>query len=85
MRPAGSEKFPVVIYLHGNQDLIDNRVDSLVALTIFGVGVMLVECPGYGRSGGKPSEASITAAVVAAFDYLIGSAGVDGNRIIAYG
>jgi pimeloyl-ACP methyl ester carboxylesterase len=85
LQPAGSVKFPVVIYFHGNKELIYNRIDSLVALTTFGVGVMLVEYPGYGRSGGQPSEVSITAAAVAAFDYLLGSAGVDGSRIIAYG
>ena len=83
--PTAAQPFPVVIYLHGNGELIDDDVASLAALTEEGLGVLLVEYPGYGRSGGRPSERSITAAAVAAFDYLHGRADVDDKRIVAYG
>ena len=33
-----------------------------------GIGVLLVEYPGYGRSAGRPSEDSITATMLAAYD-----------------
>jgi fermentation-respiration switch protein FrsA (DUF1100 family) len=50
-----------------------------------GLHVMLVEYPGYGRSEGAPSEESITAAAVAAYDALSSRPDVDPARIIAFG
>ena len=85
LRPAGATPFPVVLFLHGNGELIDDHVGALAPLTEAGMGVLLVEYPGYGRSGGRPSERSITAAALAAFDYLRGRADVDGERIVAHG
>ena len=85
LRPPASTAFPVVIFMHGNGELIDHHVAPLAPLTRQGVGVLLVEYPGYGRSGGSPNERSITAAVVAAFDYLSVQPEVDRERIVAYG
>ena len=84
LAPAASAPFPVVMFMHGNGELIDDHVDVL-ALTGEGLGVLLVEYPGYGRSGGRPNQRSITAAVVAAFDYLGAQPQVDSERIVAYG
>jgi pimeloyl-ACP methyl ester carboxylesterase len=47
--------------------------------------VLLVEYPGYGRSGGKPSERSITATLLAAFDRVTTDPRVDATRVIGYG
>ena len=85
LQPAASTPFPVVMFMHGNGELIDDHVAALAPLTREGVGVLLVEYPGYGRSGGSPNERSITAAVVAAFDYLSVQPQVDAERIVAYG
>ena len=85
LAPApSSSPFPVVMFMHGNGELIDDHADVL-ELTGEGFGVLLVEYPGYGRSGGSPNERSITAAVVAAFDYLSSQPRVDAGRIVAYG
>lgn len=46
---------------------------------------MLVEYPGYGRSGGRPSQKSITAAFVAAYDAVISREDVDPSKIILFG
>ncbi len=46
---------------------------------------MLVEYPGYGRSGGKPSQRSITRIIVAAHDFVTNQTGVDADAIIAHG
>ena len=81
---APASPFPVVMFMHGNGELIDDHADVL-ELTGEGLGVLLVEYPGYGRSGGRPNERSITAAVVAAFDYLNAQPQVDAERIVAYG
>ena len=85
LRPAASTPFPVVMFMHGNGELIDDHVAVLARLTEAGIGVLLVEYPGYGRSGGRPNERSITAAAVAAFDHLSGQPWVDAGRIVAYG
>jgi uncharacterized protein len=76
---------PAVLFMHGNGELIDYWLDPLAALPRDGVGVLLVEYPGYGRSGGRPSEASIRVAMVAAFDHLAGQPEVDPDRIVAWG
>ena len=85
LAPAASTPFPVVMFMHGNGELIDDHVHALAPLAREGVGVLLVEYPGYGRSAGRPNERSITAAAVAAFDYLSVHPRVDAERIVAYG
>ena len=53
---------PVVIFAHGNGEVTDYWVGALDGFRERGIGVLLVEYPGYGRSTGAPSEASIRAA-----------------------
>ena len=67
--PAGAGAVPLIIYTHGNGELIDHWVAPFAAMTDAGVAVLLVEYPGYGRSGGRPSRDSISAAIIAAFDF----------------
>lgn len=79
-RPA-----PLVIYTHGNGELIDHWVAPFAAVTDAGVAVLLVEYPGYGRSGGRPTRDSIIAAIVAAYDFASVQPEIDARRIVAYG
>ena len=44
------EPSPAVIFAHGNGELIDFWPDELKRFNHFGIGVMLLEYPGYGRS-----------------------------------
>jgi pimeloyl-ACP methyl ester carboxylesterase len=76
---------PALIFAHGNGELIDYWLDPFERVRAWGVGVLLVEYPGYGRSGGKPSEASIVRTMSAAWDHLAGRPEVDSRRIIAWG
>lgn len=76
---------PALVFTHGNGELIDHWLDEFELVRGWGLGVLLVEYPGYGRSGGKPSEASITRTVVEAYDYLLSRQDVDPERIVAYG
>jgi fermentation-respiration switch protein FrsA (DUF1100 family) len=75
----------VLVYFHGNGELIDYLPSDLDEPRSFGLGVLLVEYPGYGRSEGAPSEASITATALAAFDWTQAQAHVDPRRVVAYG
>src|SRR6185295_5826038 len=50
---------PLMIYAHGNGELIDLWADEFAPLRAAGIHVLLVEYPGYGRSAGTPSESSV--------------------------
>jgi len=88
LAPAGAgpdRPAPAIVFAHGNGELIDYWLDEFEIVRSWGVGVLLVEYPGYGRSGGLPSEATITQAMLDAFDYLARRRDVDPGRIVAYG
>ncbi len=76
---------PLLIYTHGNGELIDFWADRFEPLRAAGINVLLVEYPGYGRSAGRPSESSITATMLAAYDRAAGDPRVDAQRIIGHG
>ncbi len=82
---AADRPAPVVIFGHGNAELIDYGREEFQPLTEAGVAVLLVEYPGYGRSEGSPSQASITEAFGAAYDMLLERHRVDPDRIILFG
>jgi uncharacterized protein len=76
---------PLVIFAHGNGEVIDYWTEGLDSFRERGIGVLLVEYPGYGRSGGTPSEASIGAALAAAYDRIVTDPRVDRTRIVGFG
>ena len=76
---------PAVIFAHGNGELIDFWPHEFKNLTHLGIGVLLVEYPGYGRSKGSPSQKNITQAFIRAYDMLVARPDVDPSRIILFG
>ncbi len=84
LAPAG-DRAPVLIFGHGNGEVIDQWLDGLDEFRRWGLGVFLVEYPGYGRSDGGPSELGIREAFVGAYDLLISRRDVDPERIVGYG
>jgi len=76
---------PAVIFGHGNGELIDFWPEELIRFTQFGLALLLVEYPGYGRSAGKPTQSSITETFTAAYDNLMSRPDVDPKRIILFG
>jgi fermentation-respiration switch protein FrsA (DUF1100 family) len=83
--PAEDRRQPVVIFAHGNGEVIDYWVSALHGFQQRGIGVLLVEYPGYGRSTGSPSERSIRAAMDAAYDRIAADPRVDRARIFGFG
>lgn len=83
--PTAARPAPVVAFTHGNGELIDDWFASLRHYQTLGVGVLLVEYPGYGGTEGDPSEASIGAAMVAAYDAVVARDDVDGARFVVHG
>lgn len=83
---AGSgARFPVIVFTHGNAERAEDWVGQFRDLQARGIGVVIVEYPGYGVAPGKPSEESITAAVLAAYDWVRAQPFADTARIIAWG
>lgn len=81
--PSGSA--PLLIFMHGNAEFADDWVPGFEEVTTWGVGALLLEYPGYGRSAGTPSEQSINEAALAAFDWAQRDRRIDGKRIVPYG
>jgi pimeloyl-ACP methyl ester carboxylesterase len=79
------ERRPVVVFAHGNGEIIDQWADELAPYRSLGVGVFLPEYRGYGRSAGTPSEAAIAEDFVAFYDALVQRPDVDGARIVLHG
>ena len=76
---------PAVIFAHGNGELIDLWPDKLKKFNRLGIGVFLVEYPGYRRSQGKPSQNTIRETFNNAYDVLIDRKDVDPAKIILFG
>jgi fermentation-respiration switch protein FrsA (DUF1100 family) len=76
---------PALIFAHGNAERIDVCTGELMPFTALGIGVLLIEYPGYGQSTGTPSQKSITAAFIAAYDMLAARRDVDPSKIVLYG
>jgi pimeloyl-ACP methyl ester carboxylesterase len=83
--PSAGVQQPVVVFAHGNGEVIDYWISALHGFQERGIGVLLVEYPGYGRSTGSPSERSIRAAMDAAYDRIAADPRVDRNRIFGFG
>jgi fermentation-respiration switch protein FrsA (DUF1100 family) len=82
---AAAAQKPLMIFGHGNGEVIDYWLTALHGFRERGIGVLLVEYPGYGRSTGSPSEVSIRAAMVAAYDRMAADPRVDRTRIFGFG
>jgi pimeloyl-ACP methyl ester carboxylesterase len=76
---------PVMIFGHGNGEVTDYWVSGLDGFRERGIGVLLVEYPGYGRTTGSPSERSIRTAMDAAYDRIVQDPRVDRARVFGFG
>ena len=79
------ERRPLVIFFHGNGEVIDYLPEQVKGFRGLGMGVLLVEYPGFGRSTGKPTEKSITETAVAAYDAVLNREDVDPRKIVLFG
>ncbi len=78
---------PLVIFAHGNGELIDYSAASgeWEPYRAMGISVALCEFRGYGRSAGDPTEQRIVSDFVKLYDRLAARADVDAQRIIIHG
>ena len=80
-----SGKNPIVIFAHGNFELIDYCQVETEGLNKLGYDVFLIEYPGFGRSKGITSRESINEVYVSAYDWLIDNKNADPHKIIGFG
>lgn len=75
----------VVLFFHGNAGNISHRGDSVRIFHQLGFNVFIIDYRGYGKSGGKPSEAGIYEDARTAWRYLTGEKGYQGRDIALFG
>ncbi|MGQ9650799.1 MAG: alpha/beta hydrolase [Phycisphaerae bacterium] len=80
-----SSPAPVVIYCHGNAEIIDRQDWFVENYRRLGCSVFLPEYRGYGRSPGKPSQKAIVEDCVRFHDELLKREDVDPRRIAIHG
>jgi pimeloyl-ACP methyl ester carboxylesterase len=83
--PAVVTPSPLLVFTHGNGELADDWPGEFEPPRRWGWAVLLLEYPGYGRSGGVPSEATIAASAEAAYQWARHDPRIDASRIVAYG
>lgn len=76
---------PAIMLFHGNGENIASSLSTAKVYQSRGLAVALVEYPGYGGTPGKPTQASVTSAAVAAYDAIVAREAVDADRILAHG
>jgi uncharacterized protein len=83
--PGQQGNAPLLMFMHGNGELADYWIREFDEPRAWGVAVLLVEYPGYGRAPGAPSEKSITESVRALYDWAQHDPRIDATRIVSYG
>ncbi len=76
---------PLVIFAHGNAELIDLWPELLEPYRKLGVSVLLPEYRGYGRSAGSPSQRAIAEDLVRFHDLVVARPEVDRARVVLHG
>ena len=76
---------PLVIFAHGNAELIDYWPKKLLGYRKMGVNLLLPEYRGYGRSGASPSQEAVAHDLARLYDKLKKRPEVDPARIVFHG
>ena len=84
LAPA-AERDPVLLYFHGNAEDLSDIAPLLKRWHRAGFGVLGCDYPGYGRSGGTPSEKGVYCHAEAAWRYLTETCGIAPGRIVIVG
>ena len=75
----------VLLFCHGNAGNISHRLDSIKIFHDLGLGVLIFDYRGYGKSKGAPDEEGTYRDAEAAWDYLAGVLHVKPERIVLFG
>lgn len=81
---AGKPK-PLVVFCHGNAEVINTQEPTVECYLQLGCAVLLPEYRGYGRCGGKPSQAGIVADAVGLVRLALQQPTLDRSRVVIHG
>jgi fermentation-respiration switch protein FrsA (DUF1100 family) len=82
---SAERKGPLVVFAHGNGELIDDWPELLAPYRAHGVSVLLPEYRSYGRSAGQPSELAVVRDFRSLLARARGDARVDAARVVYHG
>lgn len=82
---GGKTSAPAVIYFHDAGEIIDQLDTIAVGYHRLGLGVLLPEYRGHGRSGGTPSQQSIHSDLKAFYEQLLQRDDVNPQQIVYHG
>jgi fermentation-respiration switch protein FrsA (DUF1100 family) len=82
---AHPEQRPTVIFFYGNGACVAYMATEFDRFRRLGANVLIPDFPGYGMSGGRPSEKGFYATADASYDYLLSRPDIDRDRIVAAG
>lgn len=74
-----------ILFCHGNAGNISHRLDSIKIFHRLGLGVLIFDYRGYGKSKGSPDEEGTYSDAEAAWDYLVNILRVKPEKIILFG
>jgi len=84
--PGWDESQGAILYFHGNAGNLSHRGPIVLEWQkSLNQAVLIVDYAGYGRSGGKPTEAGCYAAADAAYAWLVNKEKVPADRILLVG
>jgi fermentation-respiration switch protein FrsA (DUF1100 family) len=76
---------PTVLYFYGNGDAMSSALYQFDLFRHLGCNCIVIDYPGFGVSGGKPSEAGCYAAAEAAYRYVLSRPELDHTKLIPAG
>jgi fermentation-respiration switch protein FrsA (DUF1100 family) len=75
----------VLLFLHGGRGNMGDRLQKLQLFHQAGLGVLMIDYRGYGKSTGRPSERGLGLDALAAYFHLREQRGVAAERLFVYG
>ena len=85
LRGEGPGPRPLLVYAHGNGELIDYAPQMVEPYRRMGFHVLLPEYRGYGRSAGSPSEATLVADAQRFLEQTLERDDVDASQLVFHG
>jgi uncharacterized protein len=83
--PAAEQNAPVLVIFHGNAGNISHRLDWLAPFLRRGLGALLFDYRGYGKSTGRPSEKNFQQDALIIWDYLTKTKKLPCGSLILFG
>lgn len=82
--PAEKDEL-MVLLLHGNAKNLLHYMDLYNGLVRLKVGVLMIDYPGFGKSGGTPTEKSVYESAEAALRWLVKERNIPPSKIVLFG